>query len=161
MQDKLFALTAEGLHYVDTSISTGTISFDFLSNAPFLIKLISNGRYCAYRTTVYVPIDHLTLVSSEHPSDRLVATSKVLPWVIAMRDGHLASYFNVWKFLHDYRLVCKYFLYEFGLLKSNNHPQADIIYGGFVVSRKTFWGRLIDPDVVVAQLRSSIKEKAL
>ena len=153
MESKLVAIP-DCVTYVDAVVANGTIKFVFLDDAPFWIKVISNGSYCACGDTVYVPIEHFKLVTSKNDSDRTVATAKLLPWVMALKDGYLTSVWKTWLFLNNYKLVARYFLYEYRFLKYASNPYADVIFGGFAMSRKTFFGRRIPPEDIVTYLNT-------
>ena len=144
----------ECVKYVDDVVTSQAVKFAFLSDAPFLVKVISNNGYCACKDTVYVPQDHFTLASSKNTQDRTVATAKLLPWIMALKDGHLTSVWNTWKFLRNYRLLAKYFIYEYAFLKTSESPYSELILAGFVSTRKTFFGRRLPPETVLQHIKT-------
>ena len=151
----------ECVNYVNTVVDSGKVKFCFLEDAPFLIKAISNGSYCACGDTVYVPLEHFQLVTSKNENDRTVATAKLLPWIMALKDGKLSSIWKTWLFLKSYEKLATYFLYEYGFLKFAKSPYCEAILGGFITTRKTFFGKRVPPDTVVTFINNLIvKEKA-
>lgn len=142
---------------VNAAISDGSINFCFINEAPKLVKLISRGGYCAYKNTVYVPVKHLELASSARAKDRSLATAKVLPWVMAIDDGRTNSILDVAKLLYSNSDRCFYFLYEYLFLKAVSNDFSDLVYGGFVNSRRHWWGLRVKPEKVVEMLRSVLR----
>ena len=153
MESNLVAIP-ECINYVNTVVDTGKIKFSFLSDAPLLIKIISNGGYCACGDTVYVPQEHFQLVTSKNEADRTIATAKLLPWIMAIKDGRLTSVWKTWLFLKNYKSLARYFMYEYGFLKFAKNPYCEIILGGFVTSRTTFFGRKLPPEDIIQYLNT-------
>ena len=139
----------ECVNYVNAAVESGAVKFCFLSDAPFLVKLLRNGGYCAYKNTVYVPLGHFNLASSSNESDRTIATAKILPWVMTIKYNQVPSLWKTWCVLSNYETLAKYFYYEYGFLKVSNHPFAEIILAGFLNSRKTRLGRKVPPETVI------------
>ena len=156
MESKLVAIP-DCVTYVDAVVANGTIKFVFLDDAPFWIKVISNGSYCACGDTVYVPIDHLKLASSIREKDRTIATAKLLPWVMALRDGHLTSVWKTWMFLKNYKLTSQYFIYEYGFLRLHSNSFSELILTGFIASRRSFFGRKIKPEYVIDHMKQFLQ----
>lgn len=99
-------------------------------------------------------MEHFKMATSTNESDRTVATAKLLPWVMAIRDGHLTTIIDTWKFLHSYKLQAKYFVYEYGFLKASDNTFAEMILAGFIGSRKSFLGfKKIPPETVIDYMR--------
>lgn len=132
---------------LNTGITSGDIELKLLSDAPKLVKIISGYDYAAYKNTIYLPADHLTLMQSSNSNDRLVAVAKLLPWVACIYNGD-STLLTLLKFKLGYKLRSFYFVYEYLFLKSNQSPYADLITKGFLVTRKRFFMRVL-PETVL------------
>jgi hypothetical protein len=155
MENKLESLE-QCIDYVNLALKDNLIQFVCLDDAPTLVKFFSSGEYCAYKNTIYVPSFHLKLSTSTNESDRTVATAKLLPWIMAVKDNKVASYISMRKMITNYKLRAFYFLYEYMFLLKSEHPHAATIFGGFVCSRKTWCGKLLDPDIVTDYMQEVI-----
>lgn len=111
------------------------ITFASILDAPKIIKLLSFGRYCAYKNVIYVPTFHFSLVSSKHDEDRTIATAKLLPWIMLLHDVKRVSFFTFLKSLYSLKYQIHYFLYEFGFLLALNHKFLETIAVGFMTTR--------------------------
>lgn len=116
--------------------------FEMISEAPLWLRLLSRGRYCAYKNNIYVPAFHLELVSSKHDADRTLATAKLLPWLMLLHDapGNKVGLWLSIMSLVSVRYQIHYFLYEFLFLKATKHPFYDVISVGFMTTRATWFG---------------------
>lgn len=126
-----------------------------LSDAPFFVKLLSRGTYCAYNTTVYVPSTiHLELVQSKHEEDRTLATAKLLPFIMLFYDNTKVSFWLFLAMVFTTRYQVHYFIYEFLFLKYTEHPFKEIILVGFLTSRRNLLGFKLCFDTVQARIKS-------
>jgi hypothetical protein len=153
MGNKLLPLD-KCIEIVNAAIENKEINFVFLEDAPKLVKLLSSGEYCAYKNTVYVPSIHLKLSTSANESDRAVATAKLLPWIMAIKDGKTSSLYQMRKLLTDYKLRSFYFMYEYVFLVASENPYADTIFGGFVCSRKGWLGKRYPTEQIIDYLQT-------
>lgn len=139
---KLYALEYVLNH--TSSVVTGEVSdsldFKVISDAPWFVRLLSRGAYCAYGTTVYVPSMHLELMKSKHDEDRGLATAKVLPYIMAIHDNDSISVTKFLSLMFNTRYQAHYFVYEFLFLKMVNHQFKEVILTGFLTSRRNILG---------------------
>lgn len=142
------------IEIINTVIENKEVNFVFLEDAPKLVKLLSSGEYCAYKNTVYVPSIHLNLSTSSNESDRTVATAKLLPWIMAIKDGRTNSLYQMTKLIKNYKLRSFYFMYEYLFLVASESPYADVVFGGFVSTRKNWFGRRYPTDDIINYLKS-------
>jgi hypothetical protein len=126
--------------HINKSINGEASPFELLSQAPLWLRLVSRGRYCAYRNVIYVPSFHLELVSSKYEADRTLATAKLLPWVMLLHDVESVSLLTALKSLFYLPYQLHYFLYEFLFLKATNHKFFEVISMGFMTTRSKWFG---------------------
>lgn len=143
---------ADAVQHLRSVIDTQEVTFALISDAPAWLRLLSRGTYCAYGTTVYAPEFHLSLVSSKSDVDRTLATAKILPHVMLIKDFKTVSALTFLKsrFLNSY--IFHYFLYEFLFLKVTEHKMIDTITIGFIVSRRNWYGKKLSFDEVQNEL---------
>ena len=147
------------LEYI-TSISKDTESpFEMLSQAPWYVRLLSGGNYCAYKKSIYVPDFHLSLVSSSHIEDRTLATSKLLPVAMLLHDYQYVSLYRMLMFLYNVNYQMHYFLYGFLFLKATESQFFELVTMGFMASRK-FLFRKIPIEVIELRLRNILENNA-
>lgn len=116
--------------------------FEMISEAPLWLRLLSRGRYCAYKNNIYVPSFHLELVSSKHDADRTLATAKLLPWLMLLHDApnNKVCFILAIASLLSVKYQMHYFLYEFLFLKATKHPFYDVVSIGFMTTRRKWFG---------------------
>lgn len=148
---------------VDSTLDSGKVDFKSLQDASWWLKAFSKlygEYYFAYKNIIYVPEAHVSLATSQDNQTRVIATSKVLPWVYAIRNDSVSSIF---KFLHtmlNIEIRSYYFLFEFSMLKSHDIQDIpELIATGFLSSRKTFLGIRHNPEKVVKILKQLLREK--
>lgn len=126
--------------HVSKTINGEQSPFEMLSEAPAWLRLLSMGRYCAYKGVVYVPSFHLELVASEHETDKTLATAKLLPWIMLLHDKGNVSAITAIKSLYSLKYQLHYFLYEFLFLKATSHKFFEVISVGFMTTRTKWFG---------------------
>ena len=89
----------------------GNSHFEMLSQAPWFVRLLSKGQYCAYGKIIYVPSFHLELSMSKCDDDRSLATAKILPCVMLLHDYKNISFVTFLSFLYLLKYQLHYFLY--------------------------------------------------
>ena len=120
------------------SVKSGEIKIQKLSEAPMWLRYLSRNTYCAYKDTVYIPEFHLFLIESESKDDSSVAMSKLLPWVMMVKDGKVQTFTGVYNSLYQLKTKCFYWLYEYFYLMSSENRFTGIIRLGFMTTRKRF-----------------------
>ena len=141
------------INYLTSSLEKETYSFEILNEAPWYVRLLSLGRYCAYKKTIYVPIFHLQLVKSEHQDDRNLATAQILPWLMLLHDHESVSLFKLMQSLYSLKYQLHYFLYTFLFLKAIESRFYEMITTGFIVSRRKGLKR-VSPQLIETYLTS-------
>jgi hypothetical protein len=157
---KLYPL-AYVLKYTNDAVianDSATVDFKLISDAPWFIRLLSRGTYCAYGTTVYVPSLHLELVKSKYDEDKELGTAKVLPYVMAIHDNDKISFLKFLSLLFNTRYQAHYFIYEFLFLKMVNHQFKEPIFIGFLTSRRNIFGMKRTFESVELYIQSVFKE---
>lgn len=149
---------------VTSCLDDHQIAFKAFDEAPKLVKILSkifNEPYLALGNTIYVPDDHVVLVSSENTTYRIIATSKLLPWVYAIKNESVKSMLSLFKMLSNTEVRCYYFLFEYALLRSHdlNASVSDDITTGFISTRKTWLGFKKDPEEVLQVLKNTLAQK--
>lgn len=158
MQNKLVPVP-ECVSYVNEVVRNEAVSFCFVSDAPFLVRLLSRGDYSAYKNVVYVPRIHFDLATSANEYDRTIATAKLLPWIMAIKDRETRSLAGLFSLMNNVRKRSFYFLYEYGFLKFAGIPYADQVYAGFISTRRKWLGlRRVDPADVVTILNTYLAD---
>lgn len=150
---------------VETLIRENKVIFKHMAEAPWVIKklsLIFEELYMAYKNVIYVPEGHVAIANSQSPNDKIIATSKVLPWVFAVQNGSVSS---LWQLLHtltDTDIRGYYFLYEYALLKAHEVREIpDLITLGFASTRRTKFLWRKNPDVVLQSLKTLLATKVI
>jgi hypothetical protein len=159
---KLYALEY-ALKYTSNTVTgeaEDILDFKMLSEAPWFIRLLSRGNYCAYGTTIYVPSLHLELIKSKHDEDRGLATAKILPYVMAIHDNDSISFTKFLELMFSTRYQAHYFIYEFLFLKMVNHQFKEVILTGFLTSRRNILGFKRTFESVEAYIQAIFKEYA-
>lgn len=136
--------------YIKEAVAKEWISIASLSDAPLWLRIMSRGDYCAYKNTVYVPSHHYSLVSSKSVTDRNLSTAKLCKWFMAIHDYKNISFPILTKLLYNNKYTIHYFLYEFFFLSGSEHPYKDLITLGFLSSRRTWYGRRINFEVILS-----------
>ena len=157
---KLYALEY-ALNYTSTTVTgeaTDILDFKMLSEAPWFIRLLSRGSYCAFGTTVYVPSMHLELMKSKHDEDKGLATAKVLPYIMAIHDNTSISFSKFLALMFNTRYQAHYFIYEFLFLKLMDHRFKETIFTGFLTSRRNIFGFKRSFEEVEDYIQSIFKE---
>ncbi len=139
------------------------VQFKGLGEAPKLLQKFSNiyaEPYIAYKDTIYVPNGHIDAAQSKDHNQRIIATSKILPWVYAIKNGSVSSWHS---FLFTMFTAVRYyyFLYEFSLLKAHNLPAdtADLIAIGFISTRKNILGLKKNEDKILTTVKGLLQTK--
>ena len=142
LKNKITTL-GKAIEYVTLGLRDEKYSINLLSDAPFWLRLLSRGQYCSYRNTVYAPSFHLELVSAKSDETRSIATAKLLPHIMMIRDcnGNVSKLSSLLH-LFNIRYQIHYFIYELMMLRSIKHPLEEPISLGFITSRKRFGIRL-------------------
>jgi hypothetical protein len=149
---------------VDTLLRDGKIKFKALEEAPKLLQLFSSiycEPYIGFKDTIYVPIGHIEAAQSKEPNQRIIATSKLLPWVYAIKNGSVSSYLNFLRSMINASIRSYYFLFEFSLLKAHEIPTetADLVAVGFISTRRNMLGFKRNPDKLLKILKSLLQSK--
>jgi hypothetical protein len=149
---------------VDKLLKDGKIQFKGLGEAPKFVQWCSNRYiepYIAYKDTIYVPNGHIEAAQSKDPNQRIIATSKLLPWVYAIKNGSVSSYYTLIRSISDASIRSYYFLYEFCLLKAHNIPKdtSDLVAVGFISTRKGLFGFKHNPDKLLKTLKTLLNTK--
>jgi len=139
------------------------IVFKSMPEAPFWLRTFSksyNELYIAYKNTLYVNPGHVALATSKIEQDRIIATSKLLPWVYAIKNGSVSSLFKLLQTIFNIQIRSYYFLFEFSLLKSHELQEIpELIAMGFLSSRKNMFGFKRNPDEVILVLKELLATK--
>jgi hypothetical protein len=140
------------------------IQFKGLGEAPKLLQWFSNvyaEPYIAFKGAIYVPAGHVEAAQSKDPIQRIIATSKLLPWVYAIKNGGVSSYYTFFNTMLKSSLRCYYFLYEFSLLKAHEIPgdTSDLVVVGFISTRRNFLGFRKNPETLLKTLKSLLRTK--
>ena len=144
-------------------LNKNQIQFKSMSEAPWWLRTFSttfNELYLAYKHTIYVPAGHVALATSKSPQDRIVATSKLLPWVFAIKYKSVSSLLNFLYTIFNTKIRNYYFLFEYGLLKSHDIKEiSDLIVIGFISTRKTIFLTKKNPDKILLTLKDLLQTK--
>ena len=139
------------------------IEFKSITEAPWWIRAFSNlykEPYLAYKNALYVGHGHVALATSKNSTDRIIATSKLLPWAYAIKNNSVSSVFKFLQTMLNVKIRGFYFLYEFSFLKAHDIPEIpDLIAIGFLSSRRNILGYRKDPDKVARILKSLLANK--
>jgi len=139
------------------------IIFKPLEEAPWWLRQFSklyHEYYLSYKNVLYVPSTHIVLATAKESSKRIIATSKVLPWVYAIKNGSVSSLYKFLQTIFNIKIRSYYFLYEFALLKSHEVEEVpDLIAAGFMSSRRNIFGIRKDPDKVIIILKALLASK--
>ena len=153
------------LSEVSTDVETmlEKIVFKSIDEAPWWLRFFSNTYnefYLSYKDTVYVPNGHLAIATAKEPNQRLIATSKILPWVYAIKNGSVSSPHKFLQTVFNVEVRSYYFLFEFAFLKAHElEDLPELIAAGFLSSRKNILGIKKDPDNVIHVLKSLLATK--
>lgn len=139
------------------------IVFKPLEEAPWWLRKFSalyHEYYFSYKNTLYVAPGHIALATSKKSTDRIIATSKVLPWVYAIKNKSCSSIFNFLNTMLNTEIRSYYFLFEFSMLKAHDVPEIpDLIAIGFLSSRKGLFGEQKNPNEVMRVLKHLLATK--
>ena len=148
---------------VTDCLENSNILFKTMEEAPWWLRKFSslyNEYYLAYKGVLYVSSGHIALATSKNPQDRIIATSKLLPWVYAIRNGSVSSVFKFLQTMFNIEVRSYYFLFEFALLKSHELSEIpELVATGFLSSRKNILGFSKDPDKTVRVLKRLLDTK--
>ena len=148
---------------IETLLSTKKIHFVLMDEAPWWIRQFSkvyNEFYLSYKDTVYIPKAHVALIVSKEPNQRLISTSKVLPWVYAIKNGSVSSFYKFLQTIFIVEIRSYYFLFEFGFLKAHEvEDLPELIAVGFLSSRRNILGVKKSPDKVSNILKELLRTK--
>jgi hypothetical protein len=141
------------------------VQFKSIEEAPRIIKKLSifcNDLYISYKDTVYVPVGHVDVAQSKDAKDRVIATSKLIPWVYAVKNGSVSTIPNLLNTLFSTQVRSYYFLYEYALLKSHDLPEIpELVATGFISTRRNFLGFRKNSDKVLLVLKAMLASKIL
>jgi hypothetical protein len=150
---------------VTTLLENNKIDFKNITDAPWFVRLTShwfNETYLAYLNTVYVPEGHIAMAQSKEPEQRIIATSKLLPWVYAIKNGSVSSKLQFLHTVLNSATRCYYFLFEYALLKSHELSETpELVATGFISSRRNFIGLRKNPDKLLTILKTLLKNKII
>ncbi len=148
---------------VETLLSENKIVFKAIEEAPWWLRQFSklyNEFYLAYKNTIYVPSGHLAIATAKEPNQRLIATSKILPWVYAIKNGSVSSFYKFLQTTFNVEIRSYYFLFEFAFLKAHEMEDLpELIAAGFLSSRKNILGIKKNPDSVIVILKNLLATK--
>lgn len=148
---------------VDQLLKDSQIQFRSLHEAPGPLRWFSkiyNEPYLAYKNIIYVPEGHVEAAQSKEFNQRIIATSKLLPWIFAIKNGSVSSWYTFLSTMCS-QIRNYYFLYEFALIKSHELPQdtSDLIAVGFISTRKNLFGIKRNPEKVLYNLKALLQSK--
>lgn len=148
---------------VTACLEAGKVVFKSMEEAPWWIRKFSNiysEYYLAYKNTLYVAVGHVAIATSKNPTDRIIATSKLLPWVYAIKNGSVSSLFKFLQTMFSIEVRSYYFLFEFAMLKAHELPEIpELIATGFLSSRKNALGMKRNPEKIALILKRLIRDK--
>lgn len=148
---------------VTSALESNNILFKSMEEAPWWLRKFSsiyNEYYLAYKNTLYVSSGHIALATSKNPQDRIIATSKLLPWVYAVRNGSVSSVYKFLQTMFNIEVRSYYFLFEFALLKSHELSEIpELVATGFLSSRRNMLGFRKNPEKVVKILKRLLNDK--
>ena len=149
---------------VDNLLINKAFDFKMMAEAPILIKVFSkffNEDYIAYKTTIYAHHGHISLAKSQNESDRIIATSKILPWVYIIKNNRCSNILTLLHTLSNTMIRSYYFLYEYAILQSHTIDKdvSELIAMGFVSSRKNIVGMRKNPDKLLETIRTLLQTK--
>ena len=144
-------------------LEANKVIFKPMEEAPWWIRKFSNiysEYYLAYKNTLYVAVGHVAIATSKNPTDRIIATSKLLPWVYAIKNGSVSSLFKFLQTMFSIEVRSYYFLFEFAMLKAHELPEIpELIATGFLSSRKNALGMKRNPEKIALILKRLIRDK--
>jgi len=148
---------------VSSILSNNTVQFKNMSEAPWFIKKLSsfcNDLYLGYKGIIYVPIGHLDVAMSKNPQDRVVASSKLIPWAYAIKNGSVSSITDLLYMLFNTKVRSYYFMFEYALLKSHDIPEVpELVATGFLSTRRNWFGLKKNPDKVLKVMKEVLASK--
>jgi hypothetical protein len=148
---------------VTALLESNGVDFKPMEAAPWWIRKFSE-RYCEYyipyKQTLYVATGHIAIATSEVSQDRVIATSKILPWVYAIKNGSVSSLYKFLRTMFNSEIRCYYFVYEFVFLKCHELQEVpELVATGFLSTRKNILGFKKNPDDLVDILRKLLATK--
>lgn len=148
---------------VTALLDANKIDFLPIEAAPWLLRKFSeryNEYYLAYKNIIYVATGHVAIATSTVSQDRVIATSKILPWVYAIKNGSVASPYKFLRTMFNSEIRSYYFLFEFAFLKCHELQEVpELVATGFLSTRKNILGFKKNPDKLVKLLKSLISTK--
>ncbi len=156
--DKLPNICLESLSSdIVNLLEKNKITFQSMEEAPWYIKLLSkiyNEHYLSYKNTLYVNSGHIVLATSKEPKERVIASSKLLPWAYAIKNDSVSSIWKLLQLIFNIQLRSYYFLYELSLLKAHNLDNiSELMLMGFVSTRKNIFGFKRNPNKIINNLK--------
>jgi hypothetical protein len=139
------------------------ISFMPIEKASWMLRrfsVIFNEPYFAYKYNIYIPPGHLALATSDDIGDKILANSKLLPWVYAIKNGSVASFISfIYSFLNiETRLY--YFCIEYALLRFHQNPEiSNTVTTDFLSTRKNILGITKNPNIILNKLKQIGNDK--
>jgi hypothetical protein len=107
-----------------------------------------------------VPEGHVYLATSKSENERIIASSKLLPWIYAIKNGSVSTVFNFLYTMLSTEIRAYYFLFEYALLKSHEIPEIpEMVAAGFLSTRKTVILTTKDSDKVLKVLKTLLNTK--
>ena len=150
---------------VSKLLEENKVQFKSMGEAPWIVRKLSvfcNDLYIGYKDTVYVPDGHVDVAQSKDAKDRVIAASKLIPWVYAVKNGSVSTMFNLLNTLFSTQVRSYYFLYEYALLKSHDLPEIpELVATGFISTRRNFLGFRKNSDKVLLVLKAMLASKIL
>ena len=139
------------------------VQFKVISESSWAVRVFSklfSEFYFAYKNTIYVPEGHVALAQSTVEHNRVIATSKLLPWVYAIKNGSVNTIPNFLYTMFNTNVRCYYFLFEFALLKSHDLVDTpELVAMGFISTRRNFLGIKKNPDNILKELKKLLEDK--
>jgi len=147
----------------DVTQALETVTFKTVKEAPWALRMFSsafNEPYFAYKTIIYVPDGHVAMAQSKEPEQRIIATSKLLPWVYAIKNNSVNTMLDFFYTMTNVTVRSYYFLYEYALLKSHDLPETpELIATGFISTRRNIFTFRRNPDKVLEVLKNLLNSK--
>ena len=148
---------------VSDMVANKKLSFAPIGEAPRMVRVLAwlfNETYISYKNIVYIPAGHVTLASSANNTDRVVATSKLLPWTYAVKHNRVNDFKSLFTLLSDVETRSYYFIYEYALLKAHEIPELpELIAFGFIGTRRNKFGFKRNSDKTLGILKEIINTK--
>lgn len=141
------------------------IIFKTIERAPWFLRVFSKffkEDYMAYKETIYTPTDHLALATSDDLGQRTIATSKLLPWVYAIRHGSVPSLLPFIYTMLNTQVRLYYFIFEYVLLNIHENSEVPrLAMSEFLSTRRNIWGTYKNPNSLLVMFKQIFFKKLL